>query len=69
MFSEGEIKALTALASARASLAVPDADVAPYATRAVLPLLIAEAAAFALVAASGKIPEFLFTAVRALLTF
>jgi hypothetical protein len=32
-------------------------------------LLLAEAAAFALAAASGKIPAFLFTAVRALLTF
>ena len=39
------------------------------ASRVVLSLLLAEAAAFALAAASGKIPSFLFTAVRALLTF
>jgi len=39
------------------------------ASRAILPLLLAEAAAFGLAAASGKIPSFLFTAVRALLTF
>jgi hypothetical protein len=40
-----------------------------HASRVVLSLLLAEAAAFALAAASGKIPAFLFTAVRALLTF
>ena len=34
-----------------------------------LSLLVAETAAFALAAASGKIPSFLFTAIRALLTF
>jgi hypothetical protein len=34
-----------------------------------VPLLLAETAAFVLVAASGKIPVFLFTAIRALLTF
>jgi len=39
------------------------------ATRAIVPLLLAGAAAFGLAAASGKIPVFLFTAVRALLTF
>ena len=39
------------------------------APRVVVPLLVAEIAAFVLVAASGKIPEFLFTAIRALLTF
>jgi hypothetical protein len=39
------------------------------APRVALWLLLAEAAAFALAAASGKIPAFLFTAVRALLTF
>jgi len=58
MFSEGGIGAVTASlpASIRAS-------------RVVMSLLLAEAAAFALAAASGKIPAFLFTAVRALLTF
>jgi hypothetical protein len=35
----------------------------------VAPLLLAETAAFALAAASGKIPAFLMTTVRALLTF
>ena len=39
------------------------------ASRVALSLLLAETAAFALAAASGKIPSFLFTAVRALLTF
>jgi len=39
------------------------------ASRVIMPLLLAEAAAFALATASGKIPAFLFTAVRALLTF
>jgi len=39
------------------------------ASRAIVPLLLAGAAAFGLAAASGKIPVFLFTAVRALLTF
>ncbi|MFI5197638.1 MAG: hypothetical protein ACHQJD_03375 [Thermoanaerobaculia bacterium] len=38
-------------------------------SRVAISLLLAEAAAFALAAASGKIPAFLFTAVRALLTF
>ena len=80
MFREGEIKAGTAHASARvASLplrssffpaSLPGALVSPIrASRLVLPLLVAEAGVFALVAASGKIPEFLFTAIRALLTF
>ncbi|MFI5118819.1 MAG: hypothetical protein ACHQM4_00310 [Thermoanaerobaculia bacterium] len=39
------------------------------APRAATWLLLAEAGAFALAAASGKIPAFLFMAVRALLTF
>jgi hypothetical protein len=39
------------------------------APRLALSLLLAEAAAFALASASGKIPVFLFTAVRVLLTF
>lgn len=34
----------------------------------VVPILLSEAAAFALAAGSGKIPAFLFTVVRALLT-
>jgi len=58
MFSERGIEAVTAAlpASIRAS-------------RFVISLFLAEAAAFGLAAASGKIPVFLFTAVRALLTF
>jgi hypothetical protein len=56
MFRGGAIKAVTLVSSMRAS-------------RAIVPLLLAEAAAFALASASGKIPAFLFTAVRALLTF
>ena len=79
MFSEGGIKAVTARASARvASLPLRSflhvSDPAPLvsslpASRAIVPLLLAEAAVFALASGSGKIPAFLFTAVRALLTF
>jgi hypothetical protein len=39
------------------------------ASHVVVPILLSEAAAFALAAGSGKIPAFLFTVVRALLTF
>lgn len=39
------------------------------ASRLVVPLLLAETAAFAAGVASDKIPAFLFTAIRALLTF
>jgi hypothetical protein len=79
MFSEGGIKAVTARASARVgSLPLRSSFHAPLlavlvspmrASRAIVPLLLAEAAAFALASGSGKIPAFLFTAVRALLTF
>jgi hypothetical protein len=78
MFSEGGNKAVTARASARvASLPLASFHAilpAPLvlsmrASRAIVPLLAAEAAAFALASGSGKIPAFLFTAVRALLTF
>ncbi len=52
------------------SVSVPASPPASiHASRIALSLLLAEAAAFALAAASGKIPAFLFTAVRALLTF
>ncbi|MDL2718724.1 MAG: hypothetical protein PT977_13310 [Acidobacteriota bacterium] len=67
MFSEGGIKAVTARASAQVS-SLPLLASIP-ASRIVVPLLLAEAAAFALAAGSSKIPGFLFTAVRALLTF
>ena len=63
MFSEGGIEAVTARVSARV------ASLPLRASRAIVPLLLAEAAAFALASASGKIPAFLFTVVRALLTF
>jgi len=79
MFSEGGIKAVTARASARVvspplrssfHASLPASLVSPMrASRAIVPLLLAEAAAFALASGSGKIPAFLFTAVRALLTF
>jgi hypothetical protein len=59
MFSEGGIEADAAHVSARASSA----------SSLAFSLLLAEVAAFALAAASDKIPAFLFTAVRALLTF
>ncbi len=39
------------------------------APRLLAPLLVAEAAAFVALAASGKIPASLITAIRALLTF
>ena len=46
------------------------ASLAPsVASRLFVPLLVAEAAAFAGFALSGKIPVFLITALRALLTF
>ena len=44
-------------------------SVASVASRFLVPLLVAEAAAFAGFAASGKIPESLITVLRALLTF
>jgi hypothetical protein len=85
MFSEGGIKAEAARVSARASsvpgrssflaassfsASLPASLPASIrASRVAISLLLAEAAAFALAAASGKIPAFLFTAVRALLTF
>jgi hypothetical protein len=79
MFSEGGIKAVTALASGRvASLplrssfheSLPAVLVSSvHASRVLVPLLLVEAATFALASGSGKIPAFLFTAVRALLTF
>ena len=79
MFSEGGIKAVRALASARVaslplSSSLHESPPAPivssvHASRVLVPLLLAEAAAFVLASASGKIPAFLFTAVRALLTF
>jgi hypothetical protein len=42
---------------------------AAAASRLLVPLLAAEGAAFAGLVLSGKIPEFLVTALRALLTF
>lgn len=81
MFSEGGNKAVTALTAHAARVAAPPLRslfhaslpgvlVSPLrASRAIVPLLVAEAAAFALLSGSGKIPAFLFTAVRALLTF
>ena len=83
MFSEGGIKAEAARVSARASsvpgsasflvsspAAVPESLPASIgASRIAVSLLLAEAAAFGLAAGSGKIPAFLFTAIRALLTF
>ena len=85
MFSEGGIKAEATRVSTRTSsvpgrssfLAAPSFSASLPASRpasirtsrVVMSLLLAEAAAFALAAASGKIPAFLFIAVRALLTF
>ncbi len=78
MFSEGGIKAVTGSASARVASLPRRSSHSPFpavsvssnrASRVIVPLLLAEAAAFALASGSGKIPEFLFTAVRALLTF
>ena len=67
MFSEGGIEGEGETAfSASVGASLP-ASIS--ASRAIMPLLLAEAAAFGLAAASGKIPAFLFTAVRALLTF
>jgi hypothetical protein len=85
MFSEGGIEAEAARVSTReSSVAGRSSTLAASSFSASLPaslpaslrasrvaisLLLAEAAAFALATASGKIPAFLFTAVRALLTF
>lgn len=82
MFSERGIKAVAARLSTRASSLpmrssslpafLPAASSLPAslrASRVVVPLLLAETAAFALAAASGKIPAFLITTVRVLLTF
>ena len=82
MFSESGIKAVAARLSTRASSlpvhsfslrasfpAVSSLPASLRALRVVVPLLLAETAAFALAAASGKIPAFLMTTVRALLTF
>ena len=52
-----------------ASLPPSVASAASAAPRLLVPLLLAEAAAFAGLAASGKIPASLITVVRALLTF
>ena len=69
MFSEGGFKALTVRASARVASLPWLSFSSSLASRAIVPLLVAEAAALALVSGSGKIPAILFTAVRALLTF
>ena len=73
MFSEGGNEANAARVSARMSsftASLPASlPTSIHASRLALSLLLAEAAAFTLAAASGKIPAFLFTAVRALLTF
>jgi hypothetical protein len=77
MFSEGGNKAVTAVKAATAPASSRAASLPrrsfpsslASASSALVPLLLAEAAAFALAAGSGKIPAFLFTAVRALLTF
>ena len=82
MFSESGVKAVAARWSTRASslpvhssslrASLPATSSLSASLRAlgvVAPLLLAETAAFALAAASGKIPAFLMTTVRALLTF
>jgi len=79
MFSERGIKALAAPpmhSSSRSRHSVdatsPAASSLPASiagSRLIVPLLLAEAAALALGAASDKIPAFLFTAIRVLLTF
>ncbi len=80
MFSERGIKALAAppmhsFSPARhavaATLPAASSSLPTWirTSHIVVPLLLAETAAFALGAASDKIPAFLFTAIRALLTF
>jgi hypothetical protein len=64
MTSPNDTKAPTAR-----SLAGVAPVVSSVASRLLVPLLLAEAAAFVGFAASGKIPAFLITAIRALLTF
>jgi hypothetical protein len=84
MFSEGRRKAEAAdvssasgrrfplaasLAASGSSATLSGSSAALRSTGIAFSLLLAEAAALALATASGKIPAFLFTAVRALLTF
>jgi hypothetical protein len=66
MFSERGIKAHSVRATSPSASSLPAWIPA---SRVVVPLLLAETAAFAVGAASDKIPAFLFTAIRALLTF
>ncbi len=64
MTSPNDTKALPARTLAGVASLVPS-----VASRLLVPLLLAEAAAFAGFALSGKIPVFLITVLRALLTF
>lgn len=67
MTSRNDTKAPEARSLAGAATLAP--SVASAAQRLLVPLLVSEAAAFALLALSGKIPVSLITALRALLTF
>ncbi len=67
MTSPNDTKALDARSLAGVAPLAP--SVASVASRFLVPLLVAEAAAFAGFAASGKIPASLIAVLRALLTF
>lgn len=67
MTSPNDTKAHAPRSLAGVASLAPSVASAP--SRLLVPLLLAEAAAFAGFALSGKIPEFLVTALRALLTF
>ncbi len=67
MTSPNDTKALPARTLAGVASLAP--SVASAASRLLVPLLVAEAAAFAGFALSGKIPVSLITVLRALLTF
>jgi hypothetical protein len=70
MTSRNDTKAHSPRSLAGAAPLGPAAvSVASAAQRLLVPLLVSEAAAFALLALSGKIPVSLITALRALLTF
>jgi hypothetical protein len=70
MTSRNDTKALPSRSLAGvAPLAPSVSSASSTASRLLVPLLLAEAAAFAGLVVSGKIPESLITAIRALLTF
>lgn len=70
MTSRNDTKAHAARSLDGVAPFAPAVSSAPsVASRLLVPLLVAQAAAFGALVLSGKIPESLITAIRALLTF